>query len=388
LAKDVDERHQMLDALRADRPVFRDEASRSFILSRHADARALLGDNSQWRDADKAEPEALVHNFKPRDRTGEPNTAIGWLDEPDHARIRGPIQQALYRRVAALRPTVEAIVEARMQALAGRGAFDVVADYAMPIPIEVIGRVLGVSVADQAQFRAWSEAAIGLFSPDPAAAGPAKAAADAIMDYLAAVMAERRRAPADDLISDLLAGQAASGLSDTAIRVNCMNLLLGGNVTTADLIASAVWLLLSHPDELAKLRADPGLITAAVEETLRFEPPTEGTQRIASRDLTIQGCPVRQGQVVAVLINAANRDPAVFTDPHRFDITRKGPGHLAFGGGAHICIGAPLARLEAQVAVGALMAARPRLRLADPSAAPQWRNLPFFRGLASLPVLA
>jgi cytochrome P450 len=166
-----------------------------------------------------------------------------------------------------------------------------------------------------------------------------------------------------------------------------MNLLLGGNVTTADLIASAAWLLLSHPDERAKLRADPSLIAGAIEEVLRFEPPTQGTQRVVPRDMAIAGCPIRKTQVVAVLIHAANRDPAAFADPHRFDISRKDGPHVAFGGGAHICIGAALARLEAQVAIARLFERFNGLRLAEPDAAPRWRDLPFFRGLETLPVV-
>ena len=194
-------------------------------------------------------------------------------------------------------------------------------------------------------------------------------------DYLDEAMTARRRAPRDDLISDLLAEQAATGaLSDSEIRVNCFNLLAGGNVTTADLIANGVNLLLRLPDQLARLRADPTLIGPAVEEILRFDPPTGGTQRVASRDLEIRGCPVRARQVVAVMIAAANRDPNAFPDPHRFDIARRDGPHIAFGGGPHICIGAPLARLEARIAIARLFDRFPTLRLADPDAPPQWRN--------------
>ena len=382
-----DDRHRMLDALRVSAPVFRDEKSATFVLTRYADARALLSDSTLWKDADRAESRALVRTFKPADmnRPGDRDSGIGWMDDPEHARVRPPIALALGRRVAGLRPFIEGVVRGRLDALGPR--FDVVADFALPIPIAVIGLLLGVDTADMPRFRAWSEASIGVFAPDPSAAERAatKEAANAITDYLDAAMTLRRREKRDDLISDLLAVQAAGGaLSDSEIRVNCMNLLLGGNVTTADLIASAIFLLTSHPDERAKLIADPALIAGAIEEVLRYEPPTDGSQRVASRDMQIRGCPIRQSQVVAVMTHAANRDPAVFPDPHRFDISRRDGPHISFGGGAHICIGAALARLEAQVAVAGMIARFPNLRLADP--APRWRAMPFFRGLETLVV--
>jgi hypothetical protein len=384
-------RHPVFDALRAAEPIHFNEPTRTFVLTRFADGRALLTDPDLWRDPDEAEDGALVKSFKPKDmnRPGDRDSGIGFMDNPAHARIRPPIAIALNRRAQAMRPFLQDFTRRRLDALAGRDSFDVVADYAMPIPIAAIGRVLGVDTSDMEQFRAWSEAAIDIFSLEqtPERRAATRAAADAIMDFLDGAMAERRAAPRDDIISDLLAVQAVTGqLSDSEIRVNCMNLLLGGNVTTADLIGNAIWLLLTHPAELAKLRADPALIVGAIEETLRLEPPTDGTQRIASRDLEFHGCPVKPRQVVAVLLHAANRDPAQFTEPHRFDITRREGPHLAFGGGAHMCIGAPLARLEAQVAVAEIVARFPELRLADPAAEPQWRAVDFIHGLTTLPV--
>jgi hypothetical protein len=385
--------HRALDALRAANPIFRDEPSASFVLTRHGDGRALLADNSLWKDADRAEPAALVHQFKPADmnRPGDRDAGVGWMDNPEHARVRPPLAQALYRRVAQLRPTLEAIVAARLDAIARPGPVDLVADFAIPIPIEAICAVLGVEANDVPKFRAQSEAAMKSFLPDrtPAIDAEIKAMSEAISDLLDEEMMRRRAAPGDDLISDLVAIEAESGtLSDSEIRINCLNLLAGGNVPTADLIASAAWRLLKHPAERAKLAADPALINGVIEETLRLDPPSEGAQRVASRDLEIAGCPVRRTQVVAVLLHAANRDPAVFDDPHRFDISRRGAPHLAFGGGAHICLGAPLARLEAQVAVGMLMQRFPAMRLAEPDAEPEWRPIPFFHGLERLMVEA
>jgi hypothetical protein len=387
----LEARHAQYDQLRRECPVWFHAETRTFLLSRLADARAWLGDAEQWQDADRAEDGALIHRFKPADmnRPGERDAGIGWMDEPDHSRVRRPIQAALMRRVAAMKGDVAAIVETHLAHLPA-GGFDVIADYAMPIPIAVIGRVLGVDTADTGRFRAWSEAIMSIFERDPSEATVKanKAAAVEFLEYLEAAMAERRTTPRDDLITDLIAEQAATGsLSDAEIRVNCLNLILGGNVTTADVIGNGINLLLRHPGELAKLRADPALIGPAVEEILRFEPAVEGAQRVASRDLTLGGCPVRARQVVAVMTPAANRDPAAFADPHRFDITRREAPHITFGAGAHMCIGAPLARLEAKTAIWSLIERFPNLRLADPNAPAEWRAAgSSFHGLTRLPV--
>ncbi len=391
-----DTRHRQFDEIRRRQAAHFEPDLGLLVLLRMAQARAWLSDHTQWKDADQAEEGSFIRQFKPADmnRPGDRNSGMGWMDDPDHARVRRPIQAALVRRTAALKPRVEAIVADRLARLDPSG-FDALADFAMPIPVAVIGALFGVDTSDFPRFRAWSEAVLNVFDPNktPADVAAGTAAVEGICDYLDAAMADRRRAPTsdryDDLISDLIAAQAAGGaLSDSEIRVNCFNLILGGNVTTADLIASGVNLLLRHPAELAKLRADPGLIASAVEEILRFEPPTEGAQRVASRDQELAGCPMRQRQVAAVAIPAANRDPAVFTDPHRFDIARRDGPHISFGSGAHICIGAPLARLEARVAIAALIERFPTLRLADPDAPPRWRSMPFFRGLEALPVVA
>ena len=391
MAEATDERHEWFDRVRAGSGVWFDETSRTLLLTRLADARAWLADPTQWKDADRAEEGALVRSFKPADmnRPGERDAAILWMDEPDHSRVRRPIQAAIARRMASLKGVVAAIVQDLLARLPAR-EFDVVADFAMPIPVAVMGRLFGVDTADTERFRGLSEAMLTVFEPNPteAALQANKAAAIEMLEFLDEVMAERRARPGDDLVSDLIAEQAANGaLSDAEIGVNCLNLLLGGNVTTADVIGNGVNLLLRHPVELAKLRADPALIGPAVEEILRFEPAVEGAQRVASRDLTLGGCPVRAHQVAAVMTPAANRDPAVFTDPHRFDISRREGSHITFGAGAHICIGAPLARLEVREAIAGLIARFPNLALADPEQPPAWRPTgSSFHGLVRLPV--
>ncbi|HEX4197931.1 MAG TPA: cytochrome P450 [Caulobacteraceae bacterium] len=378
------------DAL--DQPAMvRDEPAKMFVLSRYAEGRAFLSDNSLLRDADRAEPGAMVHAFKTSDprRPGDRDCAMGWLDGPDHARVRGPIAKAFYRRVAAARPAVQRIVDERLDRLAGRERCDLVADFAVPVPVDVIAHLFGVEPGALPHFREWSEGLMKVFDPwrSEAESAAAGAAWEGFNTYLEAAVAERRHAPKDDLISDLAAPGALDGaLSEAEIRVNCLNLLAGGNMTTADLITSAIWLLLTNPNPLEALRGDPTRIGAVVEEALRLEPPVEGTQRILAEDRAVAGCPVRRSQVVAVSIGAANRDPRAFPDPDRFDIDRPRTPHLSFGGGAHMCIGAPLARLVAQVAVLAAIQRFPRLRLAEPESPPKWRSTPSFHGLESLMV--
>src|SRR5690606_5887139 len=181
---------------------------------------------------------------------------------------------------------------------------------------------------------------------------------------------------------------AGADIDDNELQINLGALLVGGNLTTTDLIGNAVYNLMISRDQWEKFTADPGLIKGVIEETLRFEPPIDVTARVAPRDMEVGGCPVKKTQAMMFSLRGANRDPTAFENPNAFDITRKHVPHLAFGGGAHICIGAPLARLEAQVALTKLAARFPNLRLANPDTKPQWRVLPFFRGLATLELAA
>jgi cytochrome P450 len=386
--------HALLDPLRSSRPVMRDDQIGSFFLTRYEDVRGVLTDLTLWRDPHRAEPAALmarrlVEQSGPRTQ-GDGGTSILHMDDPDHARIRNPLAQALYKRVAGSRPAVERVVDALLEDLAGGAGFDLMGAFAIQVPIDVIAAILGVDSERLIEFRDWSEGVIQSLNPlrTPEQTAHLLRAGEALSTYMYGLLAARRTAPADDLVSDMVALQeAGAALTDAEIVVNLSALLVAGNLTTTDLIGNAVRLFLLNPDQLAKLRADPGLIAAAVEETLRFEPPVDITGRIASHDMVVGGCPVHQSQSMSLSLRGANRDPAVFENPHAFDITRRKIPHVAFGGGAHICIGAPLARLEAQVALGRLFTRFPNLRLADPAAPPVWRTLPFFRGLERLDVL-
>jgi hypothetical protein len=343
-----------------------------------------------WRDPLKGDESVIQRQLAgeplPEGPRGE-TTSILTLDDPDHARIRQPLAQALYARVAKFRPEVERIVKETLDAIDASKPFDLMAAYCVPIPIDVIASILGVDGGRLAEFRAWSEGVIQGLNPfrSEAETEVMEATSEALNAYFAQLIREKRAAPGDDLISDMVKLQAAgTPVSDIELQINLQALLVGGNLTTTDLIGNAVRLLLLNPAELAKLKADPKLINAVVEEVLRYEPPVDATGRVASRDMEIGGCPVHQKQALTLFLRAANRDPAVFAEPDRFDVTREKKPHVAFGGGAHICIGAPLARLEAQVALPRLFERFPALRLANPDEAPEWRMLPFFRGLQKL----
>jgi len=383
--------HSVLKPLRERCPVMHDETSGSFIISKFSDVRAIATDLTLWRDPLRADPSAVMQRrFSDAVIEGVPRSetsSILTLDNPDHARVRGPLAQALYARVAKIRPQVEVIVDLALDRMAAKSSFDLMDEFCVPIPIDVIAVILGVDHARLVEFRDWSEGIIQALNPfrNEDQTRHMERANQALTDYFRAAIRERRDNPQDDLISDMTQLQAQGvPLSDEELRINLAALLVGGNLTTTDLIGNGVRLLMLHPEELAKLRADPGLINNAVEEILRYEPPIDMTSRIASKDMEVGGCPIRATQSMTLSLRGANRDPEAFPDPDRFDVSRKRAAHMAFGGGAHICIGAPLARLEAQVAIPRLLERFPNLRLADPAADAVWRTLPFFRGLQRL----
>jgi cytochrome P450 len=390
-----DDPYAVLADLRENHPVVRDEMAGVFLLSRYEDVRGVVTDLSLWRHPSKAE-EAAVLTRRILEQSGESMPerdgvgSILLLDDPDHARIRGPLAQALYKRVAKCRPLVEEIVAETLDKLEGRDGFDLMAEVSLPIPIDVIARILGVDNTRLAEFHDWSEGVIQSLNPlrTPEQTEHMVRSSEALGAFMTMMLYARRAKGEDDLVTDMVELQAAGAdLPDPDVITNLTSLLVGGNLTTTDLIGNGVRQFLLNPGELAKLRADPSLIGAAVEEILRFDPPVDVTGRIASRDMEVRGCPVHTSQSMMLSLRAANRDPDVFEEPDRFNITRKKSPHVAFGGGAHICIGAPLARLEGQVTLLRLFERFPNLRLADPEATPQWRSLPFFRGLQRLDVL-
>src|SRR5580658_3539697 len=388
--------YAVLAEMRERCPVTHDEMMGSFLITRYGDVRPIVNDLTLWRDPLRGDAETIARRFGEEAAAAmegprSENSSILTLDDPDHARVRQPLAQALYARVAKFKPEVERIVAETLHAVDASAPFDLMTSFCVPIPIDVIACILGVDPTRLKEFRAWSEGIIQTFNPfrSEEQTKVMETSSEALNAYFTALIEEKRANPQDDLISDMVKLQMGGApLSDAELRINLSALLIGGNLTTTDLIGNAVRLLLTNPAELAKLKADPAIINAVVEEALRYEPPVDITGRVASHDMEVGGCPVKQKESLTVFLRAANRDPAVFEDPDAFDVSRAKKPHVAFGGGAHICIGAPLARLEAQVALLRLFERFPNLRLADPDETPTWRQLPFFRGLEKLELVA
>jgi cytochrome P450 len=265
---------------------------------------------------------------------------------------------------------------------------DVIDEYAFPLPITVIAELLGIPAADREQFRDWSDVLLTAMPPQPM--GPAVvAAADGFRRYLEARFEDRRRAPSGDLISGLLqAEEAGDRLGTEELQGMVYLLLLAGYETTVNLVGNGVLALLEHPDQLARLRDDPALLPSAVEELLRFcAPVMMSTLRYAAEAVTLGGTVIPKGGMVFVVIGAANRDPARFASPDALDITRADNKHLAFGHGVHYCLGAPLARMEGEIALGTLLRRMPGLRLSVATETLTWRPNLILRGLVQLPVV-
>jgi cytochrome P450 len=377
--------------LRERDPFHRSRLVGGWVLTRYEDASAVLRDPRCQVD------ERKMPAFEPRRaqmvrdglvEEGE-DFGISMLrsDPPDHTRLRSLVSKAFTpRTVEALRPRIEAIVNEQLDAVADTGGMDVIAQVACPLPVTVIAEMLGVPIEDRDQFKRWSDDAVralGVGTLDDFRAS--RAASQELRAYFEGIAEQRRREPREDVLSALLAAEEEGDkLSTDEVFSMCILLLVAGNETTTNLIGNGLLALLHRPDQLALLRDDPALIEPAVEELLRFDSPVQGTTRFFAEETEINGHVVPPWQQIVVVLAAANRDPARFADPERLDITRADNQHLSLSHGIHYCLGAPLARLEAQVALLALIERFPRLRLATESQV--WGDNLILRGLKALPV--
>jgi cytochrome P450 len=314
--------------------------------------------------------------------------SINGMDPPEHTRLRKLVASAFTaRRAEALRPRVASIVNGLIDAMLGRPQpVDLVAGFSLPLPAQVICEMLGVPAADTGQFHAWSDTVLGDWRRDPDEIMTALAE---LYGYFGALIEIKRAQPADDLISALIAARDDTDrLSEQELTVMCCTLLIGGHETTTNQINLSLLLLFDHHGQVAKLRADPGLIPGAVEEMLRYTRLGGlAPARVTSEDVTIGGVTIPAGEQVIPLFATANRDPSVFADPDRFDVTRDAASHLSFGAGVHHCLGAQLARVELREAFRGLIGRLPGLRLAVPASELEFKPGMAIHSLRELPVL-
>lgn len=379
----------LLDQVREAGRVVHDPVLGRHIVTNYEDVHAILNDRDLAVDPRKAAENTFNKMFRQRARQDREPSML-FLDPPDHTRLRSLVSKAFTpRAIERMRPRIEEIAEALLDAVEGHPSFDLMAAFCQPYPTIVIAEMLGVDPADQADFKRWTDASVAA-GFDPFASEETKQKAEIANQhfeaYLRAAIAERRANPRDDLITALIqAEDNGDFFSDDEVLSMVALLLAAGNVTTTDLLGNGMKNLLRHPDQVQLLRDDPSLIVNAVEEMLRYEGPVTFSGRITVDDRPIAGCPMTAGQSITLALGAANYDPALHKDPHTFDVTREDIDHVAFGGGRRYCLGAPLARLEAQIGVKALITRFPNLRLAEQELA--WKRVPAFRGLERLIVL-
>jgi cytochrome P450 len=312
------------------------------------------------------------------------------MDPPDHTRLRGLVQKAFTpKTVENLRPRIQELVDDLMAPALERGSMEVIEDLAYPLPVRVITEMLGVPHEDHETFKGWSKELAGALDPDFATPDDVmerrERAASAFVEYFQALIAERRSRPQDDLLSALIAAEdEGKKLSEKELLSTLILLLVAGHETTVNLIANGVLAFARHPDQLQRVSDEPSLVRTAVDEILRYDPPVQFTARVALEDIDIDGTTLGKGEFAMVLVAAANRDPEQFADPDTFDVGRQENRHLSFGLGAHFCLGAPLARVEGQVALQAVASRVDDLALAVEQ--PEYKTNIVLRGLAALPV--
>jgi cytochrome P450 len=386
--------HETYARMRANAPVFQqagmDGQTPIWFVTGAAEAEQVLLDSQAFaRDPARVSDElaAAFQNPDPRVRAITDNHMLN-RDGDDHRRLRALVSKAFTPRVIeAMRPRVEAIAAALLDRVAPQGQMELIGDYAFPLPITVIAELLGVPTDRQDNFRTWSDAFVRpAITPEEQMASMGQL--QAFASYMQQLVAERRQNPRDDLISRLIyAEEQGDRLNESELFSMIALLIVAGHETTVSLIGNATLALLRHPQAWAELRENPALIPTAVEELLRYDSPVErALTRFVARDTALAGKQLRRGELLIVVLGSANRDDARFNDPTTLDIHRAPNPHLAFGKGIHYCLGAPLARLEAEIALRALIERFPDLRLAAEPSDLAWRAVPLFRSLVRLPV--
>jgi cytochrome P450 len=374
--------------LRQESPVLWDRFLHAWVVTRYEDVAEVLG---RFRAERTPSPERLTELGMQRLAPVAQLMVrqMLFMDPPQHRRVRGLASTAFTaRRVEALRGHIRDIANDLIDRVAARGEMDVMEDFANPLPAIVTAEMLGVPTEDHEQLKDWSQTfaqMLGNFQHNPDGIDPVLSAVSDMTGYFRQALARHSGAASDGLIGALSQARVdGDRLTDDEVIANTIVTMVGGQETTTNLIGNGLLTLLNHPAELAQLRDDPDLLPSAVEELLRYESPSQHTARIAPEDVVLGGEPIEQGQAVMAVMGAANRDPERFADPDRLDLTRQDNRHLAFAWGPHFCFGAPLARLEGQIAFETLLTRLPDLELIG--GPPQWRANLGLRGLAALPI--
>ncbi|MGG4192096.1 cytochrome P450 [Paenibacillus jamilae] len=363
----------------------------AWLAFRHDDVVAILKDPRFIKDIRKLTPRE-----QPIEENASVNALMEWVinmpnmltvDPPDHTRLRRLVSRAFTpNMIEELHPRIQQIADELLDAVQEQGKMDLVSDFAYPLPITVISEMLGIPVAERSQFREWTRT-LGQASLDPKESEAVVATLNEFIQYIQLLLVEKRKNPGNDVISSLVqAYDEGDHLSENELLSTIWLLISAGHETTFNLIANGTLALLQHPDQMRLLQNDSSLVPSAVEELLRFAGPVLLGSRIAGEDIVLHGQTIRKGEMIVITLNGANFDPHKFANPGTLNITREENEHLTFGKGIHHCLGAPLARLEGQVAFRTLLRRLPNLRLAiDPEHLTY--NKDSMRSLASLPVL-
>ena len=377
--------------LREKDPVHRSKLTSGLVFTRYEDVSTILRDGQRFYTDGRKQPqyEKLRERAIKEGVMDEDDDVAGSMlrmDPPDHTRLRSLVNRAFTpRTVEALRPRIDAFVDEQLDRAEKNGEMDIIRDIATPLPVTVIAEMLGIPTKDRERFKHWSDEIVltlGISNYDDARRS--RAAGQELRAYLEPIIEERRREPREDLISGLAAvPEAGDKLSVDEMYATISLLLVAGNETTTNLIGNGMLALMRHPEEMERLRSDPSLLENAVEELLRYDSPVQFTSRFPIEDTDVNGYPVKAFEELLVSLGAANRDPAQFEDPDRLYLARKEVRHLSFGHGLHFCLGAPLARIEGQSAISAMVQRFPEMRL---KGEPKWGNNLILRGLTTLPV--
>ena len=391
----LEDPYPVLRQLREDDPVHWSDSIGGWVLTRYDDILTTFKDTEQYSNEGRlaraveylpAESRARLKTFEEHYRT----RGLLHSDPPDHTRLRKLVTKAFTpRMIEALKPTITATVNDLLDAGIREGGMDIIPDLGVALPITVLTVILGAPLADCELFKGWADHLLAFQGVNRPPLELLLRAQDTLVEmksYLSGLIEKARVQPGTDLISELVKAESEGDkLSQAELLNTCITLLVAGHETTTSMIGNGLHLLLSHPDQWRRLKADPSLLTSAIEEILRYESPVSRQPRLMKQDADLAGRHIERGQMVFQMLNAANRDPAYFTEPDAFDIGRQNNRHIAFGVGIHFCVGAVLSRTEAQIVFGTILERSPGMRLVSDQ--PDWDlSKPNSRMLKTLPV--